>query len=216
MTTIGTIKVGEIDSQPSFSTAITKTEYDMENISLKTVDINSAQSADKDNLLDYYNKLKGYLAGTTTAEDYATALAKIKDYVLTADDYTKLRDGEISVKDFLKETLQDELYSTDANSKGYYVKLGESLQAIIDSINTDLITPLNANFASGTFFPTKTIDESYFAPDVRATIDNFAAGNAVIITTFTDSITETTDLGTTAKDAAASYTKKPSVIVLSK
>ena len=216
MTTIGTIKVGEINTQPSFSTAVTKTSYDMENVSLKTVDINSAQSADKDNLLDYYNKLKGYLAGTTTAEDYAAALAKIKDYVLTADDYSKLRDGEITVKEFLKETLQGELYSTDANSKGYYVKLGESLQAIINSINTDLITPLNANFASGTFFPSGTIDESYFTPEIRATIDNFSAGNSVITTTFTSSITSTTDLGTTAKDAAASYTKKPSVIVLSK
>ena len=216
MTTIGTIKVGEINTQPSFSTAVTKTSYDMENVSLKTVDINSAQSTDKDNLLDYYNKLKGYLDGTVTAEDYAAALAKIKDYVLTADDYSKLRDGEITVKEFLKETLQGELYSTDANSKGYYVKLGESLQAIINSINTDLITPLNANFASGTFFPAGTIDESYFTPEIRATIDNFSAGNSVITTTFTSSITSTTDLGTTAKDAAASYTKKPSVIVLSK
>lgn len=215
MANLGTLNPASIDSTPSFSNAISKELYDSNSTALKTIDIVSASSADKTALINYYTALIGFLNGTVSATDYAAALSAITKYVLTADDYTKLRDGEISVKDLLKDVLQNEMYSTTPGSLGYYTKLAASLQTIITDINTNLITPLNNNFAAGTFFPSGTIDEKFFSPEIQKEIDNFSAGNTVITSTFTGAITSTTDIGDAAKTAATSYTAKPSVIIIS-
>lgn len=215
MTTVSPISSASFKKEPSYATSIDKAAYDMKSVNLKTLDIESAKSSDKNILINYYDKLMGFLAGTTTATDYAAALKNVTDYVLTADDYTKLRDGEISVKDYLKDVIQSELYSTAAGSEGYYVKLYTALQSVIDSVNKNLVTPLNTNFSGATFFPTGTITEDFLSPEIKTELTDFCAGNTVITASYAKAIDATTDVGTTAATAASSYTKKPCVIVVS-
>ena len=218
MATISKINDITISAQPSYADAISTSTYDSNAVQLKTIDFLTAQTKSKQSLLDYYEKLRGFLLGSVSSNDYAVALNTIKNYVLTADDYTKLRDGEITVKDFLKNILQDELYSTTAQKEGYYIKLGAALQTVINSINTNVIDPINTNFASSTLFPNGIITADYFSPEVKKDFEDFSAGSTVITsqsTTVINTDTSESTLSSAAVAATADYTEKPSVIIIS-
>ena len=213
MATIQEIGKIVIDTDTNFENAASSSDYDLAGTSLKTIDLETASTSDKEKLIAFYEALIGYIDGTVTAENYATALNAIIKYVLTADDYQKLRDSEINIKNFLADVVQKELYSTD-DAKGFYIRLGEALQGAIDSLNNNVISPINNNFSNKTFFPNKMIDESFFSEEVLNNYKNFANGTSIIAANFGSAINSSTDIGTTAKDAASTFGKKPIVIVI--
>lgn len=213
MATIQEIGKIVIDTDTNFENAASSSDYDLAGTSLKTIDLETASTSDKEKLIAFYEALIGYIDGTVTAENYATALNAITKYVLTADDYQKLRDSEINIKNFLADVVQRELYSTD-DAKGFYIRLGEALQGAIDSLNNNVISPINNNFSNKTFFPNEIIDESFFSEEVLNNYKNFANGTSIITANFGSAINSSTDIGTTAKDAASSFGKKPIVIVI--
>lgn len=213
MATIQEIGKIVIDTDTNFENAASSSDYDLAGTSLKTIDLETASTSDKEKLIAFYEALIGYIDGTVTAENYATALNAITKYVLTADDYQKLRDSEINIKNFLADVVQRELYSTD-NAKGFYIRLGEALQGAIDSLNNNVISPINNNFSNKTFFPNEIIDESFFSEEVLNNYKNFANGTSIITANFGSAINSSTDIGTTAKDAASTFGKKPIVIVI--
>lgn len=202
-----------IDTNTNFENAASSSDYDLAGTSLKTIDLETASTSDKEKLIAFYEALIGYINGTVTAENYATALNAITKYVLTADDYQKLRDSEINIKNFLADVVQKELYSTDG-ARGFYIRLGETLQGAIDSLNNNVINPINNNFSNKTFFPNETIDEDFFSEEVLNNYKNFANGTSIITAKFGSAINSSTDIGTTAKDAASTLEKKPIVIVI--
>ena len=213
MATIQEIGKIVIDTDTNFENAASSSDYDLAGTSLKTIDLETASTSDKEKLIAFYEALIGYIDGTVTAENYATALNAIIKYVLTADDYQKLRDSEINIKNFLADVVQRELYSTD-DAKGFYIRLGEALQGAIDSLNNNVISPINNNFSNKTFFPNEIIDESFFSEEVLNNYKNFANGTSIITANFGSAINSSTDIGTTAKDAASTFGKKPIVIVI--
>ena len=213
MATIQEIGKIVIDTDTNFENAASSSDYDLAGTSLKTIDLETASTSDKEKLIAFYEALIGYIDGTVTAENYATALSAITKYVLTADDYQKLRDSEINIKNFLADVVQKELYSTD-DAKGFYIRLGEALQGAIDSLNNNVISPINNNFSNKTFFPNEMIDESFFSEEVLNNYKNFANGTSIITANFGSAINSSTDIGTTAKDAASTFGKKPIVIVI--
>lgn len=213
MATIQEIGKIVIDTDTNFENAASSSDYDLAGTSLKTIDLETASTSDKEKLIAFYEALIGYIDGTVTAENYATALNAITKYVLTADDYQKLRDSEINIKNFLADVVQRELYSTD-DAKGFYIRLGEALQGAIDSLNNNVISPINNNFSNKTFFPNEIIDESFFSEEVLNNYKNFANGTSIITANFGSAINSSTDIGTTAKDAASTFGKKPIVIVI--
>ena len=213
MATIQEIGKIVIDTNTNFENAASSSDYDLAGTSLKTIDLETASTSDKEKLIDFYEALIGYINGTVSAENYATALNAITKYVLTADDYQKLRDSEINIKNFLADVVQKELYST-GSAKGFYIRLGETLQKAIDSLNNNVINPVNNNFSNKTFFPNETIDEDFFSEEVLNNYKNFANGTSIITAKFGSAINSSTDIGTTAKDAASTFKKKPIVIVI--
>ena len=213
MATIQEIGKIVIDTDTNFENAASSSDYDLAGTSLKTIDLETASTSDKEKLIAFYEALIGYIDGTVTAENYATALNAITKYVLTADDYQKLRDSEINIKNFLADVVQRELYSTD-DAKGFYIRLGEALQGAIDSLNNNVISPINNNFSNKTFFPNEMIDESFFSEEVLNNYKNFANGTSIIAANFGSAINSSTEIGTTAKDAASNFEKKPIVIVI--
>lgn len=220
MTAIQKINKINFDSGLTFENEYKDSSYDLTSTSLKTINKQTAQSTDKEQLISFYKKLIAYLNGDPSVQygDYAAALSGIAKYVLTADDYLKLRNGEIHIKDFLRQVVQQELYGVDTGKEGYYIKLNASLQEAIDSLNNDVITPINDSFSKGTFFPSESIDLSYFDQDIQKEVNNFSEGASVITTTIASKIDADTDIGSsTAFDASSAYdfSKKPSVIVIS-
>lgn len=213
MATIQEIGKIVIDTNTNFENAASSSDYDLAGTSLKTIDLETASTSDKEKLIDFYEALIGYINGTVSAENYATALNAITKYVLTADDYQKLRDSEINIKNFLADVVQKELYSTEG-AKGFYIRLGETLQKAIDSLNNNVINPVNNNFSNKTFFPNETIDEDFFSEEVLNNYKNFANGTSIITAKFGSAINSSTDIGNTAKDAASTFEKKPIVIVI--
>lgn len=213
MATIQEIGKIVIDTNTNFENAASSSDYDLAGTSLKTIDLETASTSDKEKLITFYEALIGYINGTVSAENYATALNAITKYVLTADDYQKLRDSEINIKNFLADVVQKELYSTDS-VKGFYIRLGETLQSAIDSLNNNVINPINNNFSNKTFFPNEIIDEDFFSEEVLNNYKNFANGTSIITANFGSAIDSSTDIGTTAEDAASTFVKKPIVIVI--
>lgn len=213
MATIQEIGKIVINTNTNFENAASSSDYDLAGTSLKTIDLETASTSDKEKLIAFYEALIGYINGTVSAENYATALNAITKYVLTADDYQKLRDSEINIKNFLADVVQKELYSTNG-AKGFYIRLGETLQGAIDSLNNNVINPINNNFSNKTFFPNETIDENFFSEEVLNNYKNFANGTSIITAKFGSAINSSTDIGTTAKDAASTFEKKPIVIVI--
>ena len=213
MATIQEIGKIVIDTNTNFENAASSSDYDLAGTSLKTIDLETASTSDKEKLIAFYEALIGYINGAVSAENYATALNAIAKYVLTADDYQKLRDSEINIKNFLADVVQKELYST-GSAKGFYIRLGETLQKAIDSLNNNVINPVNNNFSNKTFFPNETIDEDFFSEEVLNNYKNFANGTSIITAKFGSAINSSTDIGTTAKDAASTFGKKPIVIVI--
>lgn len=203
-----------IDTNTNFENAASSSDYDLGGTALKTINLETASTSDKEKLITFYEALIGYIEGTTSAEDYAAALNAITQYVLTADDYEKLRDSEINIKNFLADVVQKELYST-GSVKGFYLRLGDTLQSAIDSLNNNVINPVNNNFAGETFFPEGTINDKFFSADVLNNYKNFSNGTSIITTNFSSTIDSSTDIGETAKNAAADFSKKPVVIVIS-